>query len=187
MDVQKRVKKILDNFRDCKDEFGIMDITRFAVLFGFNINESRDLPNDINGKIISTNNNKNIILRRINIKEGKNLLWLKMRPDTPQHYEYISVEDINGKIDSFININPWTQFYDLKDREDVPLSYADNVVMKNCECECNTFFDVKTDESQYVLSDFTFENLKINAKVNGFNENAIQNVKIKNIDIQKLL
>lgn len=42
-----------------------------------------------------------------------------MRPDTPQHYEYISVEDINGKIDSFININPWTQFYDLKDREDV--------------------------------------------------------------------
>ena len=97
------------------------------------------------------------------------------------------IKDIKGKIDSFININPWTQFYDLKDREDVPLSYADNVVMKNCECECNTFFDVKTDESQYVLSDFTFENLKINAKVNGFNENAIQNVKIKNIDIQKLL
>ena len=31
LDVQKRVKKILDNFRDCKDEFGIMDITRFAV------------------------------------------------------------------------------------------------------------------------------------------------------------
>ena len=75
----------------------------------------------------------------------------------------------------------------MKDRKDIPLAYADNVIMKNCECECNTFFDVKTDESQYVLSDFTFENLKINAKVNGFNENAIQNVKIKNIDIQKLL
>ena len=127
--------------------------------------------------------NKNIILRRINIKEGKNLLWLKMRPDTPQHYEYISVEDIKGKIDSFININPWTQFYDLKDRKDVPLSYADNVVMKNCECECNTFFDVKTDESQYILSDFAFENLQIKAKVNGFDENAIRNVKIKNVKV----
>ena len=106
-----------------------------------------------------------------------------MRPDTPQHYEYISVEDIKGKIDSFININPWTQFYDLKDREDVPLSYADNVVMKNCECECNTFFDVKTDESQYILSDFAFENLQIKAKVNGFDENAIRNVKIKNVKV----
>ena len=71
LDVQKRVKKILDNFRDCKDEFGIMDITRFAVLFGFNINESRDLPNDINGKIISTNNNKNIILNIYFSKEQK--------------------------------------------------------------------------------------------------------------------
>ena len=48
-------------------------------------------------------------------------------------------------------------------------------------------FDVKTDESQYILSNFTFENLQIKAKINGFNENAIQNVKIKNIDIQKLL
>lgn len=131
--------------------------------------------------------NKNIILRRINIKEGKNLLWLKMRPDTPQHYEYISVEDISGKIDSFININPWTQFYDLKDRKDVPLSYADNIIMKNCVCECDTFFDVRTDESQYVLSDFTFENLKINAKVNGFNQKAIRNVKIENVNIQELL
>lgn len=71
LDVQKRVKKILDNFRDCKDEFGIMDITRFAVLFGFNINESHDLPNDINGKIISTNNNKNIILNIYFSKEQK--------------------------------------------------------------------------------------------------------------------
>ena len=44
------------------------------------------------------------------------------------------------------------------------------------------FFDVKTDESQYVLSDFTFENLKINAKVNGFDENAIRNVK-KNVKV----
>lgn len=71
LDIQKRVKKILDNFRDCKDEFGIMDITRFAVLFGFNINESRDLPNDINGKISSANNNKKIILNIYFSKEQK--------------------------------------------------------------------------------------------------------------------
>ena len=55
--------------------------------------------------------------------------------------------------------------------------------MKNCECECNTFFDVKTDESQYILSDFTFENLQIKAKINGFKENAIRNVKIENVKV----
>ena len=106
-----------------------------------------------------------------------------MRPDTPQKYEYILVEDITGNVQNCLNIAPWTQFYDLKDREDIPLSYADNVVMKNCECECNTFFDVKTDESQYILSDFAFENLQIKTKVNGFDENAIRNVKIKNVKV----
>ena len=40
--------------------------------------------------------NRNIILRRIHITNANRLLWLKMRPDTPQQYEYILVEDITG-------------------------------------------------------------------------------------------
>lgn len=113
--------------------------------------------------------NKNIIMRRIKVHAGKNLLWLKMRPDTPQHYEYILVEDVEGKITNFININPWTQFFDLKGREDIPLSVAEHVTMRNCRCECEVCFNVKRDESQYRLSDFIFENLDIKAKENGFN------------------
>ncbi len=127
--------------------------------------------------------NKNIILRRINVICGKNLLWLKMRPDTPQRYEYITVEGITGKTEHFININPWTQFYDLKGREDIPLSYADKITMRGCECECGIFFDVKADETQYILSDFTFEDLKITAKENGFSEDAVRGIKCKNIKI----
>ncbi len=46
--------------------------------------------------------NRNIILRRGRILDGMNLLWLKMRPDTPQHYEYITVEDMErAKKDGF--------------------------------------------------------------------------------------
>ena len=125
--------------------------------------------------------NRNIILRRIKVLEGKNLLWLKMRPDTPQRYEYITVEEIEGKIQSFININPWTQFYDLKDRKDIPLSYAENVIMQNCNCECDTFFDVKSDDAQYMLSDFAFKNLHIKAKNNGFSADMIQGVSAEEI------
>ena len=79
--------------------------------------------------------NRNIILRRINVKKGNNLLWLKMRPDTPQKYEYIRAEDIKGMVSSFININPWTQFFDLKGRSDIPLSYAENITMKNMDID----------------------------------------------------
>ena len=128
--------------------------------------------------------NRNIILRRSRILDGKNLLWLKMRPDTPQHYEYITVEEIEGKIENFININPWTQFYDLKDRLDIPLSFADHIVMQNCVCVCDTYFDVMPDESQYRLSDFTFENIHITAKKDGFTAECIQNITVKNVAIE---
>lgn len=107
--------------------------------------------------------NKNIIVRRIKVLDGNNLLWLKMRPDTPQHYEYILMEDIQGRITNFININPWTQFYDLQDRKDIPMSYADHVTMRNCNITCDTFYDVQSKPDQYALSDFIFENLQIHA------------------------
>lgn len=107
--------------------------------------------------------NRNILMRRIHVLDGKNLLWLKMRPDTPQHYEYITVEQIDGKIWNFVNVNPWTQFYDLKGRTEAPLSYADHVTMRDCRCVCRTFFNVTPDESQYRLSDFRFSHLQITA------------------------
>lgn len=128
--------------------------------------------------------NRNIIVRRIKVLSGYNLLWLKMRPDTPQHYEYITVEDVEGKITNFININPWTQFYDLKDRKDIPLSIADHIVMRHCTCECNTYFNVTPKEDQYRLSDFTFEDLQITAKVKGASEDCIENVIVEKVCCQ---
>lgn len=130
--------------------------------------------------------NRNIILRRIKVGCGNNLLWLKMRPDTPQHYEYIEVRDIDGSIVNFININPWTQFYDLKDRKDIPLSYASNIVMADCNCECEHFFNVDKKDSEYLLSDFYFEGLNIRARINGFDESFVQNMKSKDVKVEPL-
>lgn len=129
--------------------------------------------------------NRNIIMRRIKVHTGMNLLWLKMRPDTLQHYEYILVEDVEGKITNFININPWTQFFDLKGRADIPLSFADHVTMKNCRCECDTYFNVKKEETQYKLSEFLFENLTIKAKNNDFDCSAIEDCSMRNVAIEK--
>ena len=127
--------------------------------------------------------NRNIIVRRIKVGSGSNLLWLKMRPDTPQHYEYISMDDIEGKITNFININPWTQFFDLKGREDIPLSVADHIVMKNCKVECETFFNVTPNDEQYRLSDFTFENLEIKVENGSFEHSCIENARVENVKI----
>lgn len=127
--------------------------------------------------------NRNIIVRNINVSVGDNLLWLKMRPDTPQRYEYITIEGIKGNITRFINITPWTQFYDLKDRKEIPLSYADHITMRNCDCNCKTYFYVKPEKSQYELSNFTFENLNIVTEDAGYSPESIENMVINNVNV----
>ena len=127
----------------------------------------------------------NIILRRIKVTEANNLLWLKMRPDTPQLYEYVTVEDIEGNGKNFLLVAPWTQFYDLKGRESVPMSYSNHITMRNITFDCNVFFNVKQKEDQYHLSNFTFENLVITAKNADFHQEYVENFTVKNVKAEK--
>lgn len=127
--------------------------------------------------------NHNIILRRIKVNQANNLLWLKMRPDTPQQYEYITVENIKGDAKNFLLVRPWTQFYDLKDRKDIPMSYSNHITMRNITLDCDVFFNVETRDDQYRLSDFTFENLKIKARRPDFHKEYIQDFNVKNVDV----
>ncbi len=130
--------------------------------------------------------NHNIILRRIQVDEAARLLWLKMRPDTPQRYEYITVEEITGSVGQFIYIQPWTQFYDLKDRKDPPMSYSDHITMRNCKMEANTFFNVKSQDDQYKLSNFHFENLDIKVTKNAdFNQEYVDGFVVKNVNLEQ--
>lgn len=127
--------------------------------------------------------NRNIILRRCKINNASRLLWLKMRPDTPQHYEYILVEDITGDAKSFLVIKPWSQFFDLKGRKDMPVSHANNVTMRNINLDCDVFFNVSKSD-QYQLRDFTFENLNIKAKKQECNRDIISNFEWKDVRVE---
>lgn len=129
--------------------------------------------------------NRNIIFRNCHIENAVRLLWLKMRPDTPQNYEYITVEGMTGKVRSFLYIQPWTQFFDLKDRKDIPMSYSSNVTMRNIRMSCRNFFDVKTSPDQYKLSDFTFENLELEAEKPSCDKSAIDHFVWNNVSLTK--
>lgn len=127
--------------------------------------------------------NRNIIFRRSKVNNAERLFWLKMRPDTPQHYEYFLIEDIEGDANNFIYIRPWTQFYDLKDRKDMPKSYSNNITMRNIKFDCDVFFNVKSQPDQYELKDFTFENLTIKARRADFDQTHVENFQVKNVKV----
>jgi len=135
---------------------------------------------------------RNIILRRIKVNHAERLLWLKMRPDTPQNYEYVLVEDIEGtEIGNFIFIRPWTQFFDMKGQDVSGVSYGRNITMRNIKIDCENFFNVgvSTDKGEgqgykAKLSNFNFENINVTAKKYlEIDTSIIENFKLKNVTV----
>ena len=120
----------------------------------------------------------NIVMRDCTFTNADRVLWLKMRPDTPQHYEYVTVENVNGKCGSFLVIRPWTQFYKMENRPDMPLSQCNNVTIRNVNVICKTFFDVGTSD-KYRLKDFVFENLNYPDSAGGIDQSVIENCEVK--------
>ncbi|WP_150114792.1 rhamnogalacturonidase [Chryseobacterium sp. IHB B 17019] len=130
--------------------------------------------------------NYNVILRNSKVKDASRLLHLKMRPDTPQHYEYLTVENITGNVKTFLYVKGWNQFFDLKGEERPRKSLANNILIKNIDISCETAFDVEKSDL-YDLTDFTFENLKVKAlKPKEENLDAIKNLKKINVNVTQV-
>jgi hypothetical protein len=106
-----------------------------------------------------------------------------MRPDTPQHYEYVTVSDLTGDCASFLVVRPWTQFFKPEQRDDMPLSQCNNITLRNIRMDCKNFFDVGTSD-KYRLTDFTFENIDITDQKKAFDASLIENCVVKNVQMK---
>ena len=124
----------------------------------------------------------NVIMRNCHADDTNNVLWLKMRPDTPQHYEYVHVENFTGKCRSFLLVRPWTQFYQKEDRDDMPLSKCNDISFKNIRMDCGTFFNV-TGSEKYYLCRFSFDDIDVkdNANAKGFTDNPVEEFSLNNV------
>lgn len=127
--------------------------------------------------------NRNIVFRNSRVDKAERLLWLKMRPDTPQNYEYILVDNIKGNVGRMIYIKPWTQFFDLKGEKDSKKSFASSIALSNLDVDCSIAFDIDESE-QYQLTDFTLTNIKVQASSKiRLTEEMIPGLKTKNVII----
>lgn len=125
---------------------------------------------------------RNVILRRCTFTDANRVLWLKMRPDTPQHYEYVTIEDVSGDCSSFLVVRPWTQFFKPENRPDMPLSTCNNITIRNAKVKSKNFFDVgKSDK--YKLTGFTFENCVVEDEKEAFDKTLIDNCVTKKLKI----
>jgi len=124
----------------------------------------------------------NVIMRRCTTKDANSVLLFKMRPDTPQKHRYVLVEDMKGTAREFLEIRPWTQFFDLAGQPQ-PYSSVSFVTMRNCTVTTNRFLNVKSSD-QYTISNLTFENLNIKTpKEETIKLNFVENLTVTNVTL----
>ena len=130
---------------------------------------------------------KNVIMRNCVIEGASRLIFLKMRPDTPQKYEYLTIENVKGSARTCIYIRPWKQFFDLKGRETLPVSVSQNITFRNIEMECKKFAEVGVTISDGAQADslrnFTLENMKIKADNVELDQSLFDGITVKNVMI----
>ncbi|MBR6830603.1 MAG: exopolygalacturonase [Tidjanibacter sp.] len=128
----------------------------------------------------------NIYMRNCHMDGAMKVLYLKMRFDTPQHYEFITIENISGYASrSFLEVGGWSQFFDLKDRKDIPMSYANDIVFKNMKMTCGTVL-LMSPSDRFEIKDVTFENLDLTYVTDGdLEKGVIENFQTKKVKVTK--
>jgi len=103
---------------------------------------------------------KNITIRNCTLKSHAPLLRLKLRPDTPQLYEDITVENITGVTGVILSAKPWTQFFDLKGRKVPPTAHVRNILFRNVNVTCDRIGELIGNPND-TIEDIKFVDCKI--------------------------
>ena len=123
---------------------------------------------------------RNIVMRNCKVNSKTSVLRVKMRPDTYQVYENITVEGITGRCGSLLELAPWKQFFDLKGSSEKPFGIVRNITISNIDMQCNRVGDIKGNPDDKV-SDIFFKNVMVKATSPSLKINNYPNIKTENI------
>lgn len=103
-----------------------------------------------------------IVMRNCRMTGVGDMLYLKMRTDTPQHYSDVLVDGMTGDCQVFLHAGAWTQYADFGGRQQDELkSYATNVVIRSCRVTCRNPRNVQEDPSVFELTGLRLEDNEI--------------------------
>ncbi|MES2922338.1 MAG: glycosyl hydrolase family 28 protein [Verrucomicrobiota bacterium] len=123
---------------------------------------------------------RNVTVRNCVISGDATMLTLKLRPDTPQHYENILIDGIklsgSGRV---LNVAPWTQFFDLKGHAP-PTRTVNNITLRNITGEFYTLGTLRGNPGD-TLRDFTLENIDLKLTEPRFEPRGVKNLITKSV------
>lgn len=106
---------------------------------------------------------RNLLVRQCQGLDASCILRLKMRPDTPQDYSYITMEDLEGHCKTMLAIDTWRQFFNLKGRTERPRSYANHVTFRRCSLLADRDTVIGRHPDEYEINDLRLEEMHLTA------------------------
>lgn len=125
---------------------------------------------------------RNVTVRNCVMSGDATLLTLKLRPDTPQHYEHITIDGVRlagrGRL---LNVAPWLQFFDLKGHPP-PTRRVNNITLRNISGSYRTLGALSGNAGD-VLRDITLENIDVTLAEERFRLGPVENLVWKNVKV----
>lgn len=125
---------------------------------------------------------RNVNVRNCVISGRTNLLTLKLRPDTPQHYSDITIDGIKvsgtGRI---LQVAPWTQFFDLKGQP-APSRTVERITIRNVAGSYRTLGSLRGNPGD-TIRDFTLENVALTLADENLALGTVKDLVLKNVTV----
>ena len=124
---------------------------------------------------------KNITMRNCVVNNTCPILKFKMRGDTFQLFENITVDNITGSSGAIIDLNPWSQFFNLAGSKEKPFGIIKDITMSNIKVTSTKFGEMQGNPLDQ-LSNFTFKNVEVTTEkptlINKYEEVKFENVMV---------
>ncbi|MBF9143642.1 right-handed parallel beta-helix repeat-containing protein [Hymenobacter sp. BT439] len=122
-----------------------------------------------------------ITMRNCKMDNERPVLLFKMRPDTYQVYENITVDGITGKCGTIVTLSPWTQFFNMAGSTEKPFGTIRNITVSNVKVKCKQFAVLNGNPTDKV-SNITFKNVDATADQAAF-PNKYPDIKFQNVTL----
>ena len=125
---------------------------------------------------------RDVIAEDCKITGGVRIATLKLRPDTPQHYEDITFRNITseGPSSGIIQMQPWSQYFDLQGMEP-PKSIVKNLTISGIKGTFNSFGTIKPNPNQTDISNVLLKDFDVTIKNDKLNTSGVTNLKLENV------
>jgi polygalacturonase len=125
---------------------------------------------------------RDVIAEDCTITGPVRIATLKLRPDTPQHYENITFRNITstGPSSGIINMAPWTQYFDLQGMTP-PKSIVKNINFIGIKGTYNTFGTIKPNPGQSDIRNILMKDFNVTLKDDKLNTAGVTDLNFDNV------